>query len=878
MSNSTLPEFSRAAEITAALHEAPDNRDHAAVRAYLHRLCGLGLAVVFVHPGAKKPADLRTARHRIADDKAAREVARAAGNPNWRKARSASGLALASTDCRIVDRYLNAYIKTFPTRDDDGRIVEPAAVNIGIELGASGLVIVDADTPEQVSTALADGVGDAPTVSTPGWRGADGKWAHSDGGHWYFVVPKNSEVPTKPGSLKSSSADDGYMVLWNRHQVLVPPSTRPEGAYKAVGTVRVLPDWLHEQVVEHGRVRAERAARSRGAAAHDGPVAAWGASVTWGEILADTDWTNTGKPDSCGCDVWTAPGLHSSPKSATAHEPGCAVFSDSPDPPLHIWTDHDIEPFTDCGRGAEGRTVTRLDAVAAIHYEKSVRAAMSALNLHNDEPQTLSAAGGDDDSRGGDDPTTIGVATGHAVTYPPEFWDSRASLQRVRDAALAQRVAPDAMLACILARLSARIPPGVRVDTGIMRPLPLNMFSALVSRSGQGKTSAIGGSDVVVDFELSWSMDPLRIPDEDQEKDCPVRWAVGDEFPRQGKVRSGEGIAAVFYGDVKRLNPGTKKMGTSQAQVRTNALMTTDEGAALVKHILDERGTVGETMREAWSGSAIGQSNADRERYRYVPAGRYSLGMIIGFQLSALADLLTAQQLELGTPQRLLCTWSRPDRRIATPERLAELRAQTDPRPLQITVPRVGLRLCAPLREKVDVEHLEQWLADDSGSADGEPIESHRVAMVARVAALLAIVDSRAEVDDTGALVVTEDDWALAEVMFERSCAIARLAVADRRQRQAKVKRDQRATDLASSIEDEDARATPEGRAAVRIVAYLVDLGPGRHRWSGKNGLRAQKFNPGQHKDADAGLAHLVAAGRIRRMDEGKSTFIEFNR
>lgn len=865
MSERTTPEARRATAITAALHEAPDNRDHAAVRAYLHRLCNLGLAVLFVQPGAKKPADMRTARQRNADDKAAQQAAKAAGKPNWRKTRSDSGLTLATTDRAVVDLYLTEYIRTFSSAD------MPVAVNIAVEVGASGLVIIDADTPEQVSAfeTACGGAASEATVSTPGARNETGEMMHHDGGHWYFVVPEDIELPAAPGAMKSST-EKGYAALWHRRYVLIPPSTRPEGAYKPVGAVAELPDWLREQIAEHGRLRAERAARTRGAEGDDGPVALWGASVTWAEILADAPgWSNTGKPNSCGCDDWTAPGPHSSPKSATAHEPGCSRFADSPDPPLHLWTDHDFEPFAHCVRGAEGRTVTRLDAVAAIHYDNNIGAAMTALDLH-DEPQTLNAG------MVGDDPRAPGSTIGQPVeTYPPEFWESRESLRHLRDAALAQRAAPDAALVCVLARLSSRIPPRVRVDTGIMQPLPLNLFAALVSRTGKGKTSALGSSEVIVDFELSWSMDPHHADEENSAS--PVRWALGDDFPREGKVRSGEGIAETFYGKVQQVNPATgKPTKAARARVRTNALMTTDEGAGLVKHILDSKSTVGETLREAWSGSAIGQSNADEEKYRYVPGGTYSLGMVVGFHLSSLADLLSPDQLELGTPQRFLCAWSRPGQRVVTKEYMAAL---IDPGPLPVTVPSVGLRLCDTLRERVNDEHMVAWLADDDdGDGAEDSIESQRVAMVARTAALLAILDDRTEVDERDYLVVTEEDWRLAETVYETSCAITRLAQADRRKRDSQRKRAERDTNLAHQIEDDEARSTPEGRAAARIVAYLRERGPGPHRWTGKKGIRA-KFNGEQVHDADAGLSQLVDSGRVRRADgPNGAVFVELLR
>jgi len=168
VSENTVPEAIRAAEITAALHGAPDNRDHAAVRAYLHRLCRLGLAVLFVHPGTKKPADLRTGCQRNADDRAAQHSARDAGRLGWQKVKSPSGLALATNDAAVLEGYLDTYIDAFSTADD------PVAVNVAVELGGSRLVIIDADTPGQVRAALADGVRDVATVNTPGSQTADG--------------------------------------------------------------------------------------------------------------------------------------------------------------------------------------------------------------------------------------------------------------------------------------------------------------------------------------------------------------------------------------------------------------------------------------------------------------------------------------------------------------------------------------------------------------------------------------------------------------------------------------------------------------------------------------------------------------------------------
>ena len=861
----------RAAELTELLAGAPAPTDHEGVRKYLHALARAGCAPLLVFPGTKQPFDGRTVRQRNADDQSARDAARAAGRRNWDKVTGPAGVHLATSDTDVLDGYLDEYIR---------KLGAAVAANVGVSAGRSRLVIMDCDTAEEVAAFLAEAgepEGAEPTVRSPGAKDVQGSWIHRDCGHLYFVVPADVELPAEVDSF--ADPDGGYSVFWGPGKyVLAPPSVRREGPYEAAGPVQVAPAWLIEKIISRA-ARAPRVADRTATSSLAAPIDAWSRAIGWEEILAPVGWTPTGQFDSCGCETWTAPGPHASPKSATAHEPGCAEPRyDTDNPPMHIWTDNPGAPFGRYISDRNTKTLSKLQAVALIDFDNKMGDAMEVLNLIPDGTIGGSPTDGAEQDRGDgqgtrDDPETIGVDTGLEVTYPPEFWEARESLRHLRDAALARRTAPDAVLAAVLAQLSSRMPPGVRVDTGIMSPLPLNLFAGLVSRTGKGKTSALNSSADVVSFQLSWPMDPYTVPGQDDEdSDCPVRWALGDDFPRPGKVRSGEGIAEMYYGKVQQPNPRNGNPRTVRARVRSNALMTTDEGAGLIKHILDDRSTVGETLREAWSGSAIGQSNADEEKYRHVPAKTYSIGMIVGFQLSSLAELLVAEQLELGTPQRFLCAWSRPDRRVASAEHMAAL---VDPGPLSISVPSVGLRLCDTLRGKVDAAHMAAWLSDDVEGEGEDSIESQKVAMLARLAALLAIMDHRSEADETGRLVVTEEDWRLAEVMFQTSCAITRLAIDDRRSKRAKSKRDSRVTELAESIEDEDARATPAGRAAARILGYLTTAGPGPQRWSGKKGIRA-RFNSGQTTDADAALEQLVDDGKVRRhTDDNGGVFIE---
>ncbi len=418
---------SRAKALTALLADAPKADDHDGVRKYLHGLAALRCAPLLVMPRSKQPADMRTPQRRRADDRAAQRAARETGRRNWQRVKSPAGLALATTDTAALDGYLDRYVQTYSKwADADGnpvyfdakvhaktplQMIEPVAVNVAAEVGASGLVVIDCDTAAQKAAFLAETEADAdtaPTVRSPGQRDpVTGEWLHSDGGHFWFVVPESVELPTASGAMTLGDGDDAarYAVLWRQRYVLLPPSVRAEGPYAAVGAVYPLSEWLCERITEHARLRAERARHSRDRADDDNPVTTWGATITWAEILSGIDWTATGKPASCGCETWTAPGAHASPKSATAHELGCARW-DSPDPPLHVWTNHDVEPFGAVVDETGSPTITRLRAVAAIDHDSDIGAAMAALGVHDDD---LSFAGPDgfdvadsDDTEGGD--------------------------------------------------------------------------------------------------------------------------------------------------------------------------------------------------------------------------------------------------------------------------------------------------------------------------------------------------------------------------------------------------------------------------------------------------------------------------------------------
>lgn len=366
--------------ITAVLGSGVDNTNHAAVRSFINSACEAGLSVLLVVPGTKQPFDGRTPAKRKTEDKAAQLAAKEAGRRDWSKAKSPSGLALATSTKTALTRkggYLDRYIEAFGA---------DCAVNIAVEVGGSRLVVVDCDTLAQKRSFLDTATGDAdsqlpPTVVTPGSRDAEGNWVHSDGGHFWFTVPEGVEMPTNIGSL-TWGGTDGFAVLWDRRYVLIPPSTRPEGAYEMVGRDYECPGWLLEAINDKAAARASRTIENAVDSELSSSIDEWAETITWEDILEPLGWTPTVRPDNCGCPVWTAPGEHSSPKSATAHDSGCTLgrYTET-NAPLHIWTDHDIEPFDEYVSEHGTNTLSKLQAIAYTSYEGSVGKAMDGIGI-----------------------------------------------------------------------------------------------------------------------------------------------------------------------------------------------------------------------------------------------------------------------------------------------------------------------------------------------------------------------------------------------------------------------------------------------------------------------------------------------------------------
>lgn len=308
----------------------------------------LGFALVFLSPGSKDSFICPlSARQTKTADEAQRERT---GNP---RATHRCGRYHAFTDSQTVGQFLRKRI--------DAGLEMP---NVSVEIGQSKMLVVDLDTDAEVEAftrSWAATYPDTPvpplTVSSPGQVNRRGEWVHKNGGHlWVDATPLGSDpdlaalAPLLDQGDGTVKHPDGWTLFYRDRIVLVPPSVRSEGPYEFMSSalpVTRAGSLLLPMIANDAKARARRVAEreQRRAAAVDrdsSKMIAWSAHTNWPDQLSPAGWIDTGKPDSCGCPIWTAPGDHASPKSATAHEDGCSYTYDADEGhlPLHIWTDN----------------------------------------------------------------------------------------------------------------------------------------------------------------------------------------------------------------------------------------------------------------------------------------------------------------------------------------------------------------------------------------------------------------------------------------------------------------------------------------------------------------------------------------------------------
>lgn len=391
---------------------------------------------------------------------------------------------------------------------------------------------------------------------------------------------------------------------------------------------------------------------------------------------------------------------------------------------------------------------------------------------------------------------------------PEAFWSARPSLLHIRHAAWSAGRSGDVALFGVMTRVSALVSHELRFDAGVGRG-SLNLYAGIVGQSGAGKSSGaqiaedLVGIPPALRHEQPWLPSPFL--------------SIG--------MGTGEGLIEAYYGEVVmetgELDKGKPVKAKVRKQVRHNVFCYVDEGAQIVKQMERPGSVAGAIIRTMWNGESAGQQNADSTRTRYITRGSYSLGLLIGFQQSTALPFLSGMESNMGTPQRFL--WGAiydpalPDEEhlpVHPGELKIELMEEWTPSGHRVRDLRSGtIDFPEPVKKQMRVDQIMRTRGLDR---DADPLDAHEPLMRCKVASILAIIDGRFTVND--------DDWQLARIVWETSCAIRDGLVEYARSNAAAEDEARTAAHISRHLRTKEAERGEESQRNERIAKHLTRL------------------------------------------------------
>lgn len=334
------------------------------------------------------------------------------------------------------------------------------------------------------------------------------------------------------------------------------------------------------------------------------------------------------------------------------------------------------------------------------------------------------------------------------------------------------------MFGGVLARIVASTEPHIQLPPLVGGPGSMNMFFAIVGRSGQGKGAGQSAAGSFIDIRRGALFDTVT-------------------------VGSGEGIAASY---VRRTKDDAGNYIPEQhaesalfdvAEVDTLSALAGRQGSTLLSE-----------LRKVWSGERLGFQNRDQSRTLPVEAHTYRAALVVGVQPTRAGGIL--DDADGGTPQRFI--WlpatddSAPDRAPRAPEPFVWHAPGED------VIPTIDghrtLEVCANARRIIDEAQVARL------RGDGHALDGHALFSRLKVAAALALLDHR------GA--VTDDDWRLAgDVMTvsDRTRDFCRTEILKQSKAESRERAEQRAEDNVTVTTHREAVAF--AKAKERILSKL---------------------------------------------------------
>lgn len=302
------------------------------------------------------------------------------------------------------------------------------------------------------------------------------------------------------------------------------------------------------------------------------------------------------------------------------------------------------------------------------------------------------------------------------------FW-ARPAHARVREFARARRTPPWSTFGWVLVRVAASVPAHVVLPPLIGGVGNLNLFVGIVANSGGGKGSSQRAAEGA------------------------VRLSGGLPFPPPVTPGTGEGMTTAFVRrsaeDPSGVELHTESVVFDVAEVSGLAAVSGRTGSTLLSH-----------MCQAWSGERLGFQYADAAKRLPVAANSYRATLVVGIQPLRAGVLLDDE--DGGTPQRFV--WlpgtdpDIPDVAPPVPEPWHWTMPGLDVLPREKSTGYRVIEVCDEARRTIDTEHVKRQ------RGDGDALDGHALYTRLKVAAVLALLDGRGDVND--------EDWYLAGTLM----------------------------------------------------------------------------------------------------------------
>lgn len=305
------------------------------------------------------------------------------------------------------------------------------------------------------------------------------------------------------------------------------------------------------------------------------------------------------------------------------------------------------------------------------------------------------------------------------------FWESRERLGTIRQQARARRVSPWAVLGGVLARIIAATPPQVQLPSLVGGFGSLNLFVNIVGRSGQGKGASQAAASALVEH-------------------------VGGAAFGELTVGTGEGLSAAYVERTKDDDGHSTVVQHAEsalfdiAEVDTLSALANRQGATLISE-----------LRKIWSGERLGFQNRDSARTLPVDAHTYRASLIVGVQPNRSGALLN--DADGGTPQRFVwLSATDPDAPNVAPHLPHPIRWMMPNESVLPTVEgRRVMHVCDTARNIIDFASIARL------RGQGDALDGHALLSRLKIAAALALLDERGDVND--------EDWELSGVIMAES-------------------------------------------------------------------------------------------------------------